>query len=1389
MRNSLSLDALLRQILDQELSARGLEPARADRDAAGREFSRALGRGTSGALPSDVLESSLARALQLAAGVEAVEPHTDAGPAHALAPVLALGAVLDDKYEIEALLAEGGFGQVYRARDRDLDCAVAIKVLKAEGEGAREKLLELQQEARRLTRLRHPNIVEWKTLNRTADGRHYLVMEFLEGELLEDVLRREQRLAPARAARILFELCDALAHAHALPDGACLLHLDLKPTNVFLVHDRPGAERVKVLDFGISRFAHAGRAEEAPVARVDFAPGATASFVTATGSVACTPRYCSPEQAAHVLGTATAPLDARSDLYSLGVLGYRMLTGRFPQESAPDLLTTLRWRATRPAAPVAAAGVPVPRRLARFVQRCLALDPAARFPDAHAAKAELQALLAPRPRALVLAAAALVGLLALLAWATLGRPAPVLPELHAVVRATGRGAAQEPLWFGPARLTLALELPDLPDLPDGAAPALQLLDGPGADAATLAGWRLEVRDERHVELVAEAGATRAASAFLTLESQRGRRTSARLELQYVAPSAWELVAADVPGRGARALDPRGQTLEVLLRGPAAALPAALQLQLGARAWTVARDEFRSDAEQTTYRIALSEVDWEAATGAPSLRVEDRAGNVLVQTLELPLVLAPLAVTSLELAGSAQAAGKWHVLVGEQVELVVLANRRARLRWTLADSEGREVDSGTAAEGALEYRLSLDSARWPARSFDGRLRVVLAEDEWVAHAPGAGAAQAELALEVRSTGAVFDVSLAGARSWIEEGRREAVHYVGGGALRAAVHRDHDVPMRVTLSVRLGDEPPVETHELAFAGPLEERKTLELALTQDGRHRLLFEGRRLGAGERPLAGADLRRELELVRDTRAPRSTLEGWEAGLVLRSAAPAAHAFRVRVEDEVHGAEPPPVTVAWSLALRQHERTFELGAGELVLAPGQPGVLPDALSDTLFAGLGDGRHVLTLQAVDFAGNQEDSQEFEWSVSTTGPRLDVLVPAPDETWTRASEAFVVELRAEDPNGVARVECELVDERAELAPHRLELQPLSTPSGPLPRWGGSFELDHRWAGRAVRLAFRAFDGNGSASPEEQIACTVGSIPSFVPAYVEVGRPGAASAPMRRVPGNPQVAYLFAGRGDSLENATFRAHGLADFSERALTSSLRRQCPPGSIADFYLDEHEVSAELVLVFLRAPDGWADPRWWVASAPPEERRLALARALAAGDPALPATGLTCAEAQAFAAWCGKELPTYLHWEYAVRGPQARPFSFAVQGATDALETRVNVESGEPWPVTAGDDRTPDTGLLGLCSNVAEWTSTPVRGALATMSLPELLEPVRALPGTRHFVVGGAFDRPAFHFGTIARRASDEGSESIGFRCMLPAARVEAAFLDQSRDLRVVPLR
>jgi hypothetical protein len=326
-----------------------------------------------------------------------------AGPAspHPLAAVL--HAAVGGQYEIQRLLGRGAMGAVFLAREKALEREVAIKVLPPEtgGDGGRERF---RREARIAARLTHPNIVPLHSFGE-SDGVLWFVMGYVRGEALASRLRRGVSVASAR--RILIELADALDHAHR--QG--VVHRDVKPDNV-LLDDESG--RAMLTDFGIAR-----RGAQ---------PG-----LTATGSVVGTPHYMSPEQAS---GSAT--LDGRSDIYSLGVVGYAMLAGRLPFDG-PTVSDVLVQHMTQPPAPLRSLAPAVPEALAAVISRCLAKDPRDRWPDARAL---LEALVAsdatddlPEPlrevegdgRVLAVAVAVAAGL-EFVQWLWLGRVIQIPPQ-------------------------------------------------------------------------------------------------------------------------------------------------------------------------------------------------------------------------------------------------------------------------------------------------------------------------------------------------------------------------------------------------------------------------------------------------------------------------------------------------------------------------------------------------------------------------------------------------------------------------------------------------------------------------------------------------------------------------------------------------------------------------------------------------------------------------------------------------------------------------------------------------------------------------------------------------------------------------------------------------
>jgi hypothetical protein len=260
-----------------------------------------------------------------------------------------LAAALGSQYEVVRLLGRGGMGAVYLAREPFLDREVAVKVLPADlasGE-ARERFL---REARTAARLSHPHIVPLHTFGQSGDLLFY-VMGYVDGEPLEARLRRVGKLQPDEARRIIDELSDALHYAHQMG----VVHRDVKPDNVLL--DRHTG-RALLTDFGIAK----QRADTATLTR--------------TGMIVGTPYYMSPEQAA-----GTSDIDGRSDIYALGVIAYRMLTGHLPFQGGSLQEVLSQHAVAMPIAP-SKTDVAIPLELDRVVMRALAKNPDERWQTA-----------------------------------------------------------------------------------------------------------------------------------------------------------------------------------------------------------------------------------------------------------------------------------------------------------------------------------------------------------------------------------------------------------------------------------------------------------------------------------------------------------------------------------------------------------------------------------------------------------------------------------------------------------------------------------------------------------------------------------------------------------------------------------------------------------------------------------------------------------------------------------------------------------------------------------------------------------------------------------------------------------------------------------------------
>ncbi len=272
-----------------------------------------------------------------------------------------LGTKLEGRYEIIERIGTGGMGTVYRAKQEPLGRSVALKILKTELNWDSDTVTRFHREAKAMSLLTHPNTVRVFDFGETKEGTLFFAMELLEGELLTAKVDREGALDPVEAIQITQQILRSLSEAHSKG----IIHRDLKPDNIFLANVE-GSETfvVKVLDFGIAKVVERER-------QID-------QLETQAGTVFGTPRYMSPEQA------QGKKLDARSDLYSVGVLLYHMLTGSAPFVDDDAVVVMAKHIREKPTTPRAAApDRPIPSSLERVVLRMMEKDASKRYRTAE----------------------------------------------------------------------------------------------------------------------------------------------------------------------------------------------------------------------------------------------------------------------------------------------------------------------------------------------------------------------------------------------------------------------------------------------------------------------------------------------------------------------------------------------------------------------------------------------------------------------------------------------------------------------------------------------------------------------------------------------------------------------------------------------------------------------------------------------------------------------------------------------------------------------------------------------------------------------------------------------------------------------------------------------
>ncbi|MCX7807473.1 MAG: protein kinase, partial [Deltaproteobacteria bacterium] len=280
-----------------------------------------------------------------------------------------VGTVIDERYRVIRRIGEGGMGIVYEVEHVVIEKRFALKVLREDYCGNPEVVERFRREAKSASRIGNEHIVDISDFGELPSGSSYFVMEFLEGEDLANVLARERSLPLLRAADITIQCAKALGAAHAKG----IIHRDMKPENIFLIRKDDRPDFVKIVDFGIAMMADIET------------PGSPHRKLTKAGMVFGTPEYISPEQA------AGKPIDHRSDIYSLGVILFEMLTGRVPF-TADSFVGVLTKHLLEPPPSLKSINpeLNVPEAVEGVIEKALAKDPNARFQSCEEMAAALE---------------------------------------------------------------------------------------------------------------------------------------------------------------------------------------------------------------------------------------------------------------------------------------------------------------------------------------------------------------------------------------------------------------------------------------------------------------------------------------------------------------------------------------------------------------------------------------------------------------------------------------------------------------------------------------------------------------------------------------------------------------------------------------------------------------------------------------------------------------------------------------------------------------------------------------------------------------------------------------------------------------------------------------
>ena len=869
------------------------------------------------------------------------------------------------------------------------------------------------------------------------------------------------------------------------------------------------------------------------------------------------------------------------------------------------------------------------------------------------------------------------------------------------------------------------------------------------------------------------------SIYLKLTDDEQVHYSEAMSFAHMGRNAWRFGTLEVPIPGQDGLllgqdegvtlDPRGLALRIALEWTASdgaesidTLVAVPRVRVGAGEWLNTRFQERSSGA-AWYGIDLDELGlMEAAAGGASTRLEveasDASGNSHRTAFGLFAVTTPLELSGFSVLDRDQDEPPRN----EQREYVVSSlapnirlfgsfNREVTGSVFVRDERTEFTRSVPLSGRTLESVLDLSAGD----DYSGVIRITALD--LVPHAdPYRGEHQIEYdcAFEYTTKQATFAAALEVGGSTTELGSGGTAIITSADECLLWVRSTSGVPAQVQVSVA-GADTSVAPESAAIDSSSAGRFLLRLS--SDGLVTVRIQSFRADPN-RP----EMDETYKILRDSRAPSLAFDA--DTILLREGDPEPELqLWVDREDEARIGTAVEL-LDWKLRL--------LGSSvDLPLADS----LPDSAQPSAAVTLRlprvpeDGTYELSVRARDAAENEAETPAvLRWDVARNGPEVRPLYPEGLE-WRPRDGRYQVVCSIEDPNGVRPAARCRVRALEGALPERV----IQLAQGPATEWRGECQFTHEWSGQLVELSIEVEDAYGNAGQATPLQRQLPTIALEYPAAVALNvRDADAITSMRIIETAGGGGYEFKGRADSLENELFKKAGLPAYASRGEQRSWKILYGEGEIPPFYLDEYEVTNAQYLVFMRAT-GAGGPKYL------SDGNLTPKRA------EQPVVGVTWDEANAYARWVGKRLPSYVEWEYALRGgTQYRPYSSWAEGRAPPSSTVINAASASQalWPPGRGRDVTPE-GIWNLSGNVSEWTATPFYFDESIRTTPSNLK--QHATENRHrylrpdsesasefWIAGGCYKLPGYHFACNDQRQRDVRLDYVGFRCASDADQV-----------------